>query len=339
MVLNARCQDAVGLVEAAYDLGCIESAWLEQVAARARAAVAGATGVVAYSFDATDKAHAPVVGATHGHGALENVRAETLQQFFDGMGPQAAHAMHPHQVLIGRISKLTHELGVHLGGAARRELEQWAVEDTLALVGGSPQGRGVVVAVTAPSTWTLSTRAMRGWHALTQHLATGASVRRAPPPLRVAPGPMAVGADGAAFNVRNAPGTPTSAPTGVSLWHGLLSGEWSLLSHHATEANRTLVARRNGAGPADPRRVTPAVRDVLELAAQGYDNVFIGQHLDLSPSTTATQLAEGLRRLGLEDRTQLMVLYRALAGPRGGGMSAASSSLATRPARPSTPSF
>jgi DNA-binding NarL/FixJ family response regulator len=54
--------------------------------------------------------------------------------------------------------------------------------------------------------------------------------------------------------------------------------------------------------------LTPREREVVLLVAQGLSNLEIGERLFLSEATVKTHLTSVLRKLGLRDRTQLVVL-------------------------------
>ena len=55
-------------------------------------------------------------------------------------------------------------------------------------------------------------------------------------------------------------------------------------------------------------------RDVLDLAARGWSSRQIGLHLGVAASTVDTQVASGLRRLGLTSRRELAASWAGLAG-------------------------
>ena len=54
--------------------------------------------------------------------------------------------------------------------------------------------------------------------------------------------------------------------------------------------------------------LTPREREVVLLVAKGLSNVEVGERLFLSEATVKTHLTSILRKLGLRDRTQLVVL-------------------------------
>lgn len=87
------------------------------------------------------------------------------------------------------------------------------------------------------------------------------------------------------------------------------SGE-SLLSPSATKA---LIAEFVDTPPRrhDPARLdalTERERDVVRLVATGLTNEQIGERLHMSPATARTHISRAIGKLGLRDRTQLVVV-------------------------------
>ncbi len=66
--------------------------------------------------------------------------------------------------------------------------------------------------------------------------------------------------------------------------------------------------RRAPAQPDWLDELTPPEREVVLLVAKGLSNLEVGERLFLSDATVKTHLTSVLRKLGLRDRTQLVVL-------------------------------
>ena len=84
-----------------------------------------------------------------------------------------------------------------------------------------------------------------------------------------------------------------------------------LLAPAGHEAARGELRREAGAADAstdDVAELTPREREVVLLVAKGLSNVEVGEQLFLSEATVKTHLTSILRKLGLRDRTQLVVL-------------------------------
>jgi DNA-binding CsgD family transcriptional regulator len=54
--------------------------------------------------------------------------------------------------------------------------------------------------------------------------------------------------------------------------------------------------------------LTDREREVMALAARGLSNVDIGRRLSMSPATARTHIQRAITKLGVRDRTQLVVL-------------------------------
>jgi DNA-binding NarL/FixJ family response regulator len=62
--------------------------------------------------------------------------------------------------------------------------------------------------------------------------------------------------------------------------------------------------------------LSPREREVLALAADGWTNASIAQHLHLAESTIKTHLSSGFSKLGVHSRTDLPALIREGRGRR-----------------------
>ncbi len=109
----------------------------------------------------------------------------------------------------------------------------------------------------------------------------------------------------------------------IAAIHTIAAGE-SLLSPSVTRTVIQRMARRPVAGVAPVPRLddlTPREREVLELVARGLSNGEIAELLVVEESTVKTHLKHILRKLGLRDRVQAVILaYEsgiARSGPRG----------------------
>lgn len=114
----------------------------------------------------------------------------------------------------------------------------------------------------------------------------------------------------AAHELQRAESLAADAPeSAVAVWRGLVEGRWSLI--HATDkrGRRQLLLRHNEieearGEDAHARRIS----SVMALAARGHANKLIAYELGLTPSTVASDLKEGLSRLGLKSRAELVKL-------------------------------
>lgn len=94
----------------------------------------------------------------------------------------------------------------------------------------------------------------------------------------------------------------------LELWHGLLSGRWSLVEHFDSDGKRFLLARRNDPASPHPKGLSGRQRQVAFYASLGWSNSEIGYALGVSENTVSTHLQHGLAKLGLGTRAELVQL-------------------------------
>lgn len=87
------------------------------------------------------------------------------------------------------------------------------------------------------------------------------------------------------------------------------AGEALLAPAVTTKLIREFAARPRAGRPSDALRsaLTPREIEVLRLVAQGLSNLELAQRLTLSPATAKTHVSRILTKLGLRDRSQLVV--------------------------------
>jgi DNA-binding CsgD family transcriptional regulator len=301
-------QALIDAFEAAYDLGSPASLWLEKLCAAVRATIGAlAVDVVAYEYDASDPCRAPRIGER------SDTQPPTIERFVEGMPHELAHVLHPPGPFTSVSRAMAPRLGPQLAHGLVESLEHVGLVDTAGIVGGSADGRGVVLAALLEHPSTPTKRALSAWTRLAAHVAAASRLRRLFPGVSVTDGDR--GSDDplaeVARTIETASGsTRAAASFGVDLWQGLVDGRWSLIEHWRSDGRRLLVARENR--HRDPRALTPRQSQVLQLAARGHDNILVGDQLGLSPSTVATHLAAGLERLRLRKRADLIVLHHSL---------------------------
>jgi DNA-binding CsgD family transcriptional regulator len=105
----------------------------------------------------------------------------------------------------------------------------------------------------------------------------------------------------------------TDPDEALAIWQALFDGRYSIVERSESDGRRFLLARRNEPSVRDPRALGPSERDVLAYAALGHSNKYIGYLLGISPSTVATRLASGLRKMGLGSRREAIELLGAIA--------------------------
>jgi DNA-binding CsgD family transcriptional regulator len=101
----------------------------------------------------------------------------------------------------------------------------------------------------------------------------------------------------------------TSPEEALSLWQGLVRGEWTLVDHCDANDRRLILARRNDPALPDPKALGRRERAVLAFAAMGHSNKYVAYLLGLAPATVAAYLARGCAKLGIRSRRELIALF------------------------------
>jgi DNA-binding CsgD family transcriptional regulator len=176
--------------------------------------------------------------------------------------------------------------------------------------------------VSSPFTHTRRTRV--AWRRIATHIASGLRLRRRlariEPAARLDHAEAVLESDG---RVSHAAGPAASRParealrlavraadraragsgrddpeSGLLLWRGLVRGRWSLLDHFDADGRRFVVALRNDPGPHIWLTLSAVEQQVVEYASLGLSNKEIAYALGRAPSTIASHLGSGLRKLG-----------------------------------------
>jgi DNA-binding CsgD family transcriptional regulator len=318
--------DAVGVVEAAYDLDAEEEEWL-----RALAQIAGldaGLGMVAYVHD--ERLWADPVNARQqqrlycwnaspgflqaSYGTMRSLPAEWIRW---------AHACAPPVTTVAEMTgaedNVINQRTRRLGGT-----------DGPGVFARDAMGRCAVFQGVSSEIVRLTDAERRLWERLTVHIGAGLRLRAflgARPTLEdpsveavLDPGGRCVEARAGARarsaraalreaarlidRARGANGR--SAPEdALELWRGLTAGRWSLVDHFDSDGRRFVVARRNEPEVTDPRTLTLRQRQVAALAATGRASKLIAYTLGISDSAVSAHLREALRRLGLGSVAEL----------------------------------
>ncbi len=97
----------------------------------------------------------------------------------------------------------------------------------------------------------------------------------------------------------------------LEMWRGLVHGRWSLIEQFDTDGRRFFVARRNAPGRGPSSQLTHRERQVVALAGLGLANGEIAYALGLADNTVGVYLSQGMRKLGIGARSQLVSIASA----------------------------
>ena len=116
--------------------------------------------------------------------------------------------------------------------------------------------------------------------------------------------------------LRNAARDPLET---TELWQALVAGRWSLVDQFDRDGRRYVLARPNEPVMDPMRKLTARETQVLRAAAIGHSNKLIAYELGVSSSTVSASLDRAAKKLGVQDRLELIRICAARfgAGPQG----------------------
>lgn len=326
--------DCVRIIEAGYAATtATEEAWLRDVLEPFEPLSLG-LGVLATSYDMSGTQPGP---------RLE-VRGRTMSpEVADAFARMHVHVareepeslravLHPGPGVVCWISKRGSVLSDAVRAQLRAVLAGAGTRDALAVLAAEPSGPTVVVSLPCKQKLAVPPRIVRQLVRVTAHLCAavrlrsrlqaagevGAEVEAVLDPggkvHHAAAGAAAATAraslTAAVRDVERARGSlrRTDPEEALSIWRALFEGRWSIVERTDSDGKRFLLARRNAPDFQDPKALAPGERDVLAYAARGFSNKYIGYLLGVAPSTVASRLASGLRKLGFASRREAIEL-------------------------------
>jgi DNA-binding CsgD family transcriptional regulator len=326
--------DAVGLIEAAYDVGTSSAEWLRGVGACADRLAGARFGVSATLWSATAGRVSITDVAVAGD---PDFHPEVMRAIVAGSPSFDLSRLFLDAPPVGLASEaIAPGLNHPESNAALAALtERYQARDYVGVNGRADAARGIVVSFALVGDEAFERRHRRLWSRLAVHLGTGlrlldrlAAAPREPEAV-LSPGGKVLHAEGAATQRAHREELAQAARTldrargrlrrvdpdeAVALWRALVRGEWSLVDRLDSDGRRFLVAHRNAPGSGDrAEALTAREAHAAALLARGYSNKLIAYELGLAPSTVAGLLAGACRKLGVASNVELIQLLRASA--------------------------
>jgi len=182
-------------------------------------------------------------------------------------------------------------------------LRPLGIVDQLGLRAMDPSGVGCVVSILLSKPITLSPRRRNLLVRLAGHIAAGWHLQRScEQSVRLLRGKECLSA--------------LDPDDALALWQALVAGHWFLVERSEYRGRRCLLARRNSSGIPDLLGLNERERAVASCAALGHANKHIAYELGFGTSTVSVLLRSALRKLGLDERGELIRLF--YAQPRSG---------------------
>jgi DNA-binding NarL/FixJ family response regulator len=324
---DIRAMGAIDIVEEAYRLDGSEAEWLDRLLATARPDLDTGCGVYAFTGneDVPNLPASPVFvqqDLDPGFGArLMELNREAPKAIYDLI-----------RMRLVTCGGLEATLGADSPVVAhfRTLMQPTGVKDGFSLFAQDAQGGSVTLSAPSRSVVEPAPRVRGIWRRVGLHAASALRLRRKlaaqeavrdallDPSGKLHDATGAVGDDRTARGVlvravqameeaRSAEvrGSPERA---LSLWQGLVGGEWSLVEHWESGGRRYLAAYRNRPEIRDPRALTPSERSMVKYLALGATNKDIMYALGLPAGTVSASVTQILRKLRVKRRVDLAVV-------------------------------
>lgn len=323
-------QGPVDLFEAPYRVHASPEAWLEGVVASAGALDRGlgVLGVLQrFSGGELETLHLATRGRA-GVSLVDRLSGNELPLDHLATGP------------LTRSGSVLRELG-EVGAEVFGGLADLGVADAAAHMARAGE---LFLTLVAPSPELVSLRGAerRRAHRLTTHLATGLRLRTrlahgdVAPELVFSPEGQALSVERSADEVAapelllevgrrvraveraRGPLRDDEPERASSLWRALVEGRWSLAERVERSGQRFVLAFRNELGAEGPSALSPRERDVVAWAAGGASLKEVGYAMGLATSTVGEHLKSAMRKLKVESRAELAMLWMRLQAPEPG---------------------
>jgi DNA-binding CsgD family transcriptional regulator len=324
-MLSRRDADPIAAVEAAYHADEDFEAWARGVVESVVPELDAGLGVVGLVVRASRPGSTLEVGA----GALSEHMLEAVHQMTMEM-PKSLHSLFFHPS-VGTVSEILPRFMMR--GSVSSDLEQvrsrwwdpFGVRDAIGVVAQADADRLFVITVPLPRITKLTIERRKRLARTAAHIGAGLRLRREPARQRavIRPDGVVEHAEGRAKERGALDGLRRRAveidrsrsslrrrdpEAALSLWKGLLDGEWSLVERFERDGRRYYVACENPLDGRGPRSLTPRERQVVELASRGLSNKLAAYTLGLSEASTSLHLNNALKKVGVRTRAELAVL-------------------------------
>jgi DNA-binding NarL/FixJ family response regulator len=318
---------AIDVVEAAYSLDGTEAEWLDRILATAWLDID--TGCGTYAF--TGNEEVPNLDASPAFAQRElDVRYAARLETVNRDAPQDVFALLRRELVT--CGGLVQTLGANSPVVVhfREVVSPVGVEDGFSLFARDAAGGSVSLSAPAREVLEIAPRVRGIWRRIGLHLASGLRLRRklaASTTVRDAlfdPSGRIRDAHDTIKDDEGARGVLTRAVLGMekarradvrsspddalSLWRGLVAGEWSLVDHWESGGRRYLAAYRNRPDARDPRALTPTERSVLRYLGMGAANKDIMYALGLPAGTVAAAVTQLFKKLRVKRRVDLALI-------------------------------
>ena len=319
----------------AYRMDLDDTAYLAAVAAAAARAMDRGLGILAYTYDASDRDN-PTIDHMHTSASFDPA---WLPRFYEGLSAIGENEELMQPLGFASWGGLTCEQAsqvagmraylpafVHIGGA----------RDTFAVNALDASGRGLWLGAPMRSTRRVSNEDRVLCTRLAAHLTAAVRLRRSarqansPPAAVLSPSGSLLHAEdhqasglrdqlrraALAFDKSRTREARNDVDLATRRWRPLVESSWTLLDECDSDGRRFIVAVDNRPPTRVPQgELSEREHQVLTQASLGHSNKVIAYELGLSDATVRVLIHRASRKLGTSTRAETLAKFAALAGP------------------------
>jgi DNA-binding CsgD family transcriptional regulator len=324
---HCREVDLLAIVEAAYQLDCPASEWLDGLLAGMSPLMDHGLGLAAFVYDASVPENVQV-----GPLAIQGLPSDLIQSLAEGA--IRADLTSARSAFVSRVVSSASEAdaGGEIFQWFTEQMRPFGVKDAVFLNAVDPSGLGCVISAAAGEVTGLSAEVKTTWGRIAAHFAAGHRLRQRHARCGKQAGIEAVlscsgkvehAEEGASSKValtslREAAVAQSHARgrlrradpmRALAEWKGLVAARWTLLDEFDHRGERYLVAKRNDSEVSGFDALSPRERQAVGYAALGHTNKLIAYELGLSISTVGVLLWRAARKLGTKSRAELIRVF------------------------------
>lgn len=324
---------ALRIVQAAYDLESHPAPWLRGLLESGAQVLDQGLGCAAVAVAGQTRGGEPLVSRVVTLGDVSNDLAIRLARASRSLHVAGAHhASDGSTVAALTLSALRYK-APQLRVQVRRAV---GCEDVFCLLAVDSNLHGVLILTPTRKRVALSDKARQRWRTVASHVGAADRLRRAlgrsnqerlipvtalPRELTSdarfdAPSAAPLGRSlrdvAVQTDAESAKGAEDRTGQALAVLRGLVDGELSMVDWFVCGGRRFTVARVSDPPHADPRALTPREKQVILRTARGEGRKLVAYDMGIDRTQVTRLLASAMRKLGLENQTELVVKVRCL---------------------------
>ncbi|MEM7437727.1 MAG: LuxR C-terminal-related transcriptional regulator [Myxococcota bacterium] len=321
----------INMVEASYDLGVEDAAWLPHVMSVGLPLLDQGLGVGALEFSRPLNGEKVMIHQQYVASGPEDFPERNMRFTSEGDAELSQAMTRP-----GMAMTLTECAGEKYLDAVDRWRRYFDYsKDAFGVTAVDPDGQGIHIIAPLAEPTKLSARTRQRWQMIGAHLAAGHRLHRAlrepPEATSELPHDAELVLDAKNFRTTEAAGSgrnksaqralreaavavdaargrlrKSSPEEALAIWRGLSRGRWSVVDWFDTDGRRYVLGLKNPPSIRDPRALTERERQVATYAGLGESNKLIAYRLGLSESRVSKALQNAMQKLKTRNRAQLV---------------------------------